>query len=266
MKALAFVKKTSSWKWFLLIAFGMGIAARVGYEFQHDYSEQSKIENFPLYEQPDGISCGPTSCRMLLEYYGHQYPLDEIRKVTKTDWWLDEENDIEIGGSTIEYVKEAMNHFGVPSTIKKCSIEDLKQLVYEKRPPIVLLRSGDGPYWHYVVAIGYTEDQIIVADPGDGKIAGYDIERFERAWAFTHDLYGGEKAVVDCKVCGGDGVLFGLPKPLGNCDVCGGTGELHDLYFIMMMLSEQGTYLVVVPKEKGLFHSGPSLQFTPNHN
>lgn len=209
-----------------------------------NYSPEAEISGFPLYEQPDGISCGPTSLRMLLEFYGKKHSLEEIRKKTRTDFYV--KGGYEIGGTTIENIKAGMDSFGLSSTIHTGSMHDLRWYVDQGRPPIVLLRSGMGNLFHYVVVIGYTENTIIVADPGYGERTEYSNEQFERAWSYTHELYSGETTLVDCWVCGGDGRKFDWLGPFGSCDNCAGSGKLHDIWWIMMETMGQSPYMFVV--------------------
>ena len=235
-----------NWKWFLLLSVMLLVAFRISKEFSVDYPSELELDNFQVYKQPDGVSCGPTSVRMVLNYYDKHHSLDEIRTQTKTDWIVN--SNVEIGGTTVEYIEKALDHFEVPSDLSKGTVEDLKKYVARGTPPIILLRSGAGPYWHYVVVIGYTETEITIADPS-GRISSYEIPRFERAWGFTHNLYSGDNVTYKCFACGGDGRILDLPDPFGKCDICAGTGEIQDLYLVMMKLGEQGTFLLVAPKE-----------------
>jgi uncharacterized protein YvpB len=233
-------------KWWLVFLFLL-LGIIFWWPRQIEYSPEAKIVDFPLYEQPDNITCGPTSLRMLLKYYGKECSLDEIRKKAKTDFYV--KDGYEIGGTTMQNMKIALNHFGVPSTIKNGNMNYLRWYIDQGRPPIILLRSGIDNSWHFVVAVGYTKDKITIADPGDGLLAEYSNEPFERAWSFTHDLYYEESALKDCWFCGGDGrtpdwVWLG---PIGKCDNCNGSGKLPDIWWIIMSIMDQNPYTYLVP-------------------
>ncbi len=36
-------------------------------------------KNFPFYQQPDAMDCGPTCLRMIAKYYGKSYTVQELR-------------------------------------------------------------------------------------------------------------------------------------------------------------------------------------------
>jgi predicted double-glycine peptidase len=64
-------------------------------------------------------------------------------------------------------------------------------MISENRPSIVLVRSGEYT-WHYVVAIGYDEEGITVADPGWGMRRTLKNEHFHGTWSFATDMSGEE--------------------------------------------------------------------------
>lgn len=153
------------------------------------YPDSHKIDAFVVYRQPDGITCGPTSCSMLLNYYGKKVSVEEAKEKALTKWFEHDGNDV--GMTLPDYVAFTMKSFGVPSKLEASNIHRLKYYVSENRPPIVLLRSGKKT-WHYVVVIGYMKDKIIIADPGWGKQVTMPIDNFEGAWDFSTDMRGEE--------------------------------------------------------------------------
>ena len=201
-----------------------------------------KLENITIYKQPDGISCGPTSCAMVLKLYGKDVSIEDIKKVAKTTWY--KSNEAEIGMTAPEYIETALKHFGVPCKLKTGDLNDLKAYIERDRPPIVLLRSSKTT-WHYVAVIGYTRTGFAIADP-----AGYEhtMENsvFENAWNFSSDMYGA-KITDPCKVCGGDGKISELPGQLGKCDNCAGTGEGSDVLVQLLNLADVTGNMLIVP-------------------
>ena len=238
------MNKTKWWKWFFLTGVMLAAAFQVSRSIPQ-YLPSFQITDFEIIKQPDGISCGPTSVQMVLRHYGHGRSLAEIRKVAKTDWYVQGEH--EVGGTTVEFVWKAINQFGVPSSLLKGDMHKLRGYVSQGRPVIVLVRSGTANSWHYVVVTGYTPNTIIIADPGNGRRGEYSTQQFERAWKFTHALWSGASAMQKCDVCGGDGSLVDWLGPLGYCDNCAGTGQVKDHWWLLLQLSEQGNYLMVVP-------------------
>lgn len=65
----------------------------------------------------------------------------------------------------------------------------LKNYIAQNRPPLVLVRSSE-LMWHYVVAVGYGEDFISIADPASGEIWDMPMDDFMGAWAFTQNMHG----------------------------------------------------------------------------
>jgi hypothetical protein len=70
----------------LLLAIGLFAAFCVQVKAQ----EISYINQFPLIEQPDQISCGPTSCSMVLGYYGISAGIGPLKTAAGTRWYSDQ--------------------------------------------------------------------------------------------------------------------------------------------------------------------------------
>jgi len=152
------------------------------------YPEKYQIEDFQLLEQPDDITCGPTSAAMVLHIYGIEASIEEVKNETKTEWL--EYNDEKIGMTSPEYIAIALSNLGVKADLDRGYIERLKHYVSQGRPCIVLLRSGEYT-WHYVVVIGFTAEHVIVADPGsDEKLRPILNSHFEGAWSFETNIRG----------------------------------------------------------------------------
>lgn len=250
--------KKTVWKWIPLIAILILAAFEIERQlnFIPDYPKSHEIKNFPLYDQPDGITCGPTSLKMVLEHYGENCTIEELKKKAKTE--LFKFKGKEIGGTAPDQMKVALDHFGVPCKLMRADMDQLKQFVSEGRPPIALVRSSRQT-WHWVVVIGYTENKIITADPAGGVREVLPDEDFEGAWKFTHDLYGRSMS-VKCAACKGTGYYRKWLGPFGKCDICGGSKEMPDMFWILVELGEAEGYTIVVPKEKPNERTTPVLQ------
>jgi len=153
----------------------------------NQFPESYLTTNFPTLEQPDGITCGPTSATMLLNYYGFKTTLSEVKKVTKTHWFTYQSEAI---GLTIPtYLDAALDAHGLHAKIETGTIRKLKWYVSKNQLPIVLVRSGQKT-WHYIVVVGYDKGNIIIANPGSGTIYPISTKDFNAAWSFTGDLNG----------------------------------------------------------------------------
>jgi hypothetical protein len=215
-----------------------------GFNFGYDHPDSFEIEWFEFIEQPDGITCGPTSALMLLKKYGKDVTLDDVKSQTKTEWI--QYGDEPIGMTSPEYIPVALGHFGLSSKNLRGDLNRLKYFVSKKRPVIVLLRSGKQT-WHYVVVIGYTEDTIITADPGPGKRKEIKNEYFLGAWSFTHDMYG-RNTQDDCSICGGTGRWLSNFGPFDHCEICSGTGKSVDYLVELLRLAEVYPRTMIVPR------------------
>lgn len=240
------MKKFKQLKILSFLAILLGIAYYLHkQEEKFEFPESYEIANFPLYAQPDGVTCGPTSLKMILKYYGKDHTLEEIRNKTKTDFYV--KDGVEIGGTTPEYMEIALNHFGVACYSETCDIDKLKWYVSQGRTPAVMVRSGKR-LWHWVVVTGYTKYAIITADPSGGKREELPISIFKNAWDFTGDLHG-RNVTTTCPVCEGDGLIVDW-GPFGKCDVCGGDGKLPDLWWFLVELGEAKGNVLIVPKDR----------------
>jgi hypothetical protein len=146
-----------------------------------------EIECIDFLQQPDGITCGPTSATMVLHYFGHDVSLDQVRQATRTDWF--KYKDQKIGMTIPDCVVEGLRQFGLYAIKRIGDINDIKSFVSKDHPVIVLLRSGEKT-WHYVVVIGYTKTEIIIANPSGGQREILQEDMFKRSWSFDTDMEG----------------------------------------------------------------------------
>lgn len=208
------------------------------------HPESHEVTDFPLIEQPDQITCGPTSATMLLRKYGKNVTVEEVKDQTKTQWFT--HNDEPIGMTSPEYIAVAMNHFGVKSQMMRGDINQLKHYVSQNRPTIVLLRSGK-QYWHYVVVVGFDKENIIIADPGWGKRRVLPLEYFLGAWNFTTDMEGLSTAST-CPTCDGSGSWTKWELgPLATCPTCDGSGNVPDVLALLLKSAEVHPRTMIVP-------------------
>jgi predicted double-glycine peptidase len=173
----------------LIVLFTTLVAFILAFNFPFDHPPQYEIDGISYIQQPDQITCGPTSLTMLLHRYGKDVELADVKAQTKTQWFTYDNKPV--GMTSPEYISVAMNKLGVRARMIQGNMNQLKYFVSKRRPPIVLLRSGQLT-WHYVLVIGYNENSIIIADPASGEREIMPNEAFMGAWNFKTDMRGRE--------------------------------------------------------------------------
>lgn len=206
--------------------------------------DANQIEEWPLHAQPDNIACGPTCVKMVLEKYGIIVPLEKLKVQSFNTWYkkkLDTEV-IEVGGTVPDALVKTLKKNGLKSRYKKASLDELKFCVDNKRPPIVLVRSGKR-MWHFVVFIGYDKNRVLIANPSGGEKEWLDNETFLGVWNFKTSLRDKE-ITQECPVCQGNGEI-GL---LGQCDFCMGTGKTVDHWLELYLLAGYPPRTAIIPE------------------
>jgi len=135
------------------------------------FENRRKILQFPRIKQPDGSTCGHTSIAMILQYYGVNKNIEKIKDLAPT-----EENK---NGLSPETILKIVSKLKLNAKIEnKLSFDSIKEYINNDTPVIIELQSLEenkkqsNEKWekewtqgHYVVAIGYTLEYIIFADP-----------------------------------------------------------------------------------------------------
>lgn len=183
-------------------------------------------------KQPDEVTCGPTCAKMLMGYYGTEESLEDISKRCGTHWFKWGEEDI--GMTHPENLALAMS--GISARVRRGHSNNLKKYISEERYPIVLVRS-DWYLWHYVIAIGYTEHTITIADPATGQRREIKWDIFLAAWRFTGDIHGNTLG-FKCPMCD-SGCLFCWE---GNIDFLQGILTFAEVYNNTMIVPKEDIY------------------------
>jgi hypothetical protein len=219
------------------------VVAAVAYfylrEFRYQGKDHNELENFSIIEQPDNLTCGPTSVAMVLKYYGKPHEIDDIRKQTKTDLWTTKDGK-KLGGTQPLLIKVALIHYGVPTKMGHGNLDKLKYYIDQGIPVIVLVRS-DKFLMHFVVVIGYTQKEIIIADP-DGQREVLDNDKFKGCWSFKTDMDGIDPHTT-CPACKGKGYI-GI-RIIGKCDLCAGTGKIDTMAELLTIFETRENTMIM---------------------
>lgn len=125
---------------------------------------------FPFYHQLDAMDCGAASLRMVAEFHGRRYSLQELRQRT----FLDREG---VSARGIVMAAEGIGLRALPVKVP-FQVADNQEvgLVDAPLPCIVHWRQN-----HFVVVYKITKKRIWVADPARGKVK-FSHAEFQRNW------------------------------------------------------------------------------------
>lgn len=168
-----------------MLLFSIVIGIDSALQSTHPNSHMLQISH--LVQQPDDITCGPTSVCMFMSYYGIDVSVDEIKKITKTVWYSYGGRDI--GMTVPSMISFTLNHYGFKNKIFYGNMERLKHFIASGRPCVVLVRSGEWN-WHYVLVNGFNETYIFYANPSSGELEALSTIEFRDAWDWSGDLKG----------------------------------------------------------------------------
>lgn len=128
------------------------------------------MAKFRFYHQLDTTDCGPTCLKMISKYYGKQFPMDQLRKLS----------NISIEGVSLLNLSEAAEKIGFRTIIARITF---KQLNEEAILPCIIPWNRN----HFVVVppqnsiLEKDSDRLKVADPAYG-IVKVDKKTFLKNW------------------------------------------------------------------------------------
>ncbi len=154
---------------------------------EHLAREVANLISVPLIYQSYDYGCGVAALQSVFFYYGKDFRYDELMNALKPD---------PVRGTNYKKMVELAKSLEFQVSIfTHMSLEDLKKLIDDRRPVIVLIQAWpDSPVqwretWtegHYVVAIGYDRENIYFMDPSSlGHYAFISIPEFLDRW---HDM------------------------------------------------------------------------------
>ncbi|MDE0400073.1 MAG: leucine-rich repeat domain-containing protein, partial [Candidatus Poribacteria bacterium] len=126
-------------------------------------------KHFRIYGQGDANTCGQTSARMVLSYYGVDVGLHTFDDVADIHTW--------VVGATPDEMRAGLRLLPVDLETYSGTSENyprdqsLRDKISESRPPILVIRVAKNGY-HHVVVVGYDTrtNSFLIADPG---VKGY---------------------------------------------------------------------------------------------
>lgn len=152
----------------------------------------------PSYEQPDGYTCGPTSLRMVMDYYGTSKSVSEI-----SDYMASIGDSPYYDGVGPNIIVSAAKHYGFSSTVTQYGWDNLKKAIAAGHPVIANIQTlansypryypGNSPAYtsysggHFVVVVGLEAETdgsvkcVVVNDPARGAVK-YTTASFETSW------------------------------------------------------------------------------------
>lgn len=124
------------------------------------------------YKQSRGY-CGPTSLRIILEYYGIKQSEKDLAYLCKAH---------PERGCSEYHIINAARKFGFRGYVKQSSsLIEVKSLI-KKGIPVIVDWFSPQEGGHYSVVVGFEKEDIILADPHFGKLMHYDTDWFEERW------------------------------------------------------------------------------------
>jgi len=130
------------------------------------------IRKYPFIKQDNIKDCGCACLGMIINFYGGNLPIDQIRDLTKTDK----------NGTTAFHIIEACKSIGFNAEGIKTSLKQLNKenLILSCIAHVVI----DGKYKHFVVIykIDFKNKKIIIADPSC-SIKKITFSEFQKMWS-----------------------------------------------------------------------------------
>lgn len=155
----------------------------------------AKLIDFPSGRQANNSTCGAVSVQLVLAYYGINRNEEELSKLLKTT---------KRHGTTPENMVKVFRKFGLDTEEREgMSISDLHGYIRKEIPVVISFQAwdegdqesyNDNQSGHYAIAIGFTNDSMLLEDPSLLGYRGYlDNKEFMNRW---HDKSGNGKEYI----------------------------------------------------------------------
>lgn len=129
------------------------------------------------FKQPAKL-CGPTSLRMVLDFYGVKITEKEIIKLAKYDEKKMDKKD----NTGAKRLADGAKSLGFQAFVKDNSrLEDVRHYVLKKKVPVIVnwFSETEG---HYSVVVDIDKKQITLRDPETGGLRKIPLKTFEDIW------------------------------------------------------------------------------------
>ncbi len=152
-----------------------------------------KLLDVPNLRQAHEYSCGPGAVQAVLAYYGVDFRESQLINLMKTS---------KDNGTYIKDIVGFLHFHGLSATVKhKMTINELFGYIDNNIPVIVLIQAwgkerdfknhykecwDDG---HFVVVVGYTDENVLISDPATYNTGYIPISEFADRW---HDFDEGD--------------------------------------------------------------------------
>lgn len=133
------------------------------------------ILGIPFFKQGKDNTCGQATMTSILNFWGIKSDYQTI---------VNETNSSNIG-TDLTVITDYVKKQGLNATAyNNGTMEEIKYLIDQSRPPIVLLDFGSLSKEHYIVVSGYNDDQkaFLINDPVQGANIKVSYTNFEKYW------------------------------------------------------------------------------------
>ena len=114
------------------------------------------FKHFPFIKQLNEKDCGVCSLAMIIKYYGGNYTLNELRKLTNTN----------NHGTTAYHLIEASKKIGFTAKGIKCKFDDLNKDNFIL-PCIAHLKYESSGHYIVIYKVDFKKKTIVIADPAN---------------------------------------------------------------------------------------------------
>lgn len=132
--------------------------------------------------------CGPTTLRMVFDFYGLTMSEEKLAKLTHCD---------PIIGIEAEIMTKVANSLGFKTSIKDgATFDDLREYVIDKKIPVIVdwFSKDDG---HYSVVVNIDNQNIYLQDPEFKEVQKMPLDIFKRVWFdFRGDFIGSKEDMI----------------------------------------------------------------------
>lgn len=148
----------------------------------------------PYHYQSTDYTCGPSSLKMILEYFGKRE--SEIRLAHEAH------TNKRFGTEHVEMINLARKHGFYCYVHHDSNINTIKHFINSDLPVIINFKNPSDGIEHYAVVIGHSKGQLILNDPWNGKDFKISDKVLNNYWIGLHNTKKWIMVVSKTKVFG----------------------------------------------------------------